>query len=231
MARSIVAKVLVLLVAVIPFGVLAESADTSTHLSNMQIQYVETRPSAEEKGTPRGNIRELFKKFEAPDGNKAAATGNAESDIQMAEKVAFENGYFDMPVPLFDAIVGNLAAYQVASAPLYISAVRLKEQGEALKSEIGNKFQPLAAKADFTLSLMPYRVAYQDANNSVIWIGVLLWDVKAGRNIWTYYISVPFGAARKGFSVADGNRVASILTDEMAKKGWLTAAKTIGDDK
>jgi hypothetical protein len=225
MAKSFVAKVLMFFAAVFPLWVQAESVDTSTHLSNVQIQYVETRPSAEEKGTPRGKARAIFKQFESGVDNTIRSVGNTESDIQMAENIAFENGYFEMPIPLFDALVNGFAAYQVTSAPLYVSAARTKEQGQALKSEIEKKFTPLVTKADFTLTLMPYRVAYQDANNSVIKIGVLLWDAKAGETIWVYYINVPFGTARKGFKEADGKRMASLLIDEMVNKGWLVALK------
>lgn len=224
MKKLTVAKIFALSVFSLPLSSQADPSGPSPHLSNVQIQYVETLPSAEEKGTPRGNVRELFKKFEpkASDDKGTDQSSSSESSIKAAEKIAFENGYFDMPVPLFEALVRSFATYHIVAAPTFLSAVRNKDEVAKVKVELESKFKPLATPADFTMSLLPYRVAYQDANNAVIWIGILMWDAKASKNIWTYYVSVPFGTTRKGFGEAEGNRVATLLTNEMVKRGWIT---------
>lgn len=225
MKLSVIAKFFTLSVVLFPLYVMAEPTEPQLQLSNVQIQYVETKPSAEEKGTPRGKARELFKKFEPKisDDHSADLSNNTEVAIQAAEKVAFENGYLDMPIPLFDALVRCFASYQVSSAPIFYSALRSKEEVEKIKNDLAVNLKPLPASADFTLSIMPYRVAYQDADNAVIWIGVLLWDQKLKKNVWTYFVSVPFGPSRKGFSEVEANRIAALLSGEMVKRGWITA--------
>ena len=225
--KPTVAKIFALSVLCFPLSSQADPSDAVPQLSNVQIQYVETLPSVEEKGTPRGNIREAFKRFEpkAGDDKSVDQSNNSELSIKAAEKVAFENGYFEMPLPLFEALVRSFATYQIAAAPTFLSAVRTKDEVAKMRGDLAVKLKPLATPADFTMSLLPYRVAYQDADNAVIWIGVLMWDAKASKNIWTYYVSVPFGTGRKGFSAADGDRVASVLTAEMVRRGWITVGK------
>jgi len=203
-----------------------ETAVKTRQLSNVQILYVETHPAAEETGTPRGRVRELFKQFEPKsDGEKVAEIlSTTDSTSQMAEKIAFENGYLDMPLPMYESLIHNFSSYNVLSAPTFFSVVRPRDQIEKIKTELAKKALALD-KADYTLTLMPYRVSLQDAGNVVVWIGVLLYDTKVNQNIWTHYISVPFGTGRKGFNEADGSRISSLLMDQLLKKGWITAEK------
>lgn len=221
MFRSSFTKVLALPLFLIPFLAHAESAAPAPQLSNVQIQYVETQLSAEEKGTPRGNIRGLFKKFE-PEGKGMLAV--SEADVLAAEKVAMENGYLNIPAPLIEGMSRALATYQVASSAKFVSGLRTPEKASESESEINGRLKPSFTQADFVMSVMPYRVEYKDAGDAVVRVGVLLWDVKASRNIWTYYVSIPFSAGQQGFGAAEGDRVASILTGEMVKRGWLQAA-------
>lgn len=201
----------------------AEETENTRQLSNVQILYVETQPAAEETGTPRGKVRELFKRFEpTSDGEKIAETlSMTDSTNQKAEKIVFDNGYLDVPQPTYESLIRNFSSYHVRSIPTFFSLARPKDQIENIKTELAKKYPAALEKVDYTLTLMPYRVSLQDTDDAVVWIGVLLYDTKINQNIWTHYISIPFGKGRKGFNEADGDRVASLLINEFLKKGWL----------
>lgn len=227
MKNKLYACIVIIVIALVPAIAKAEEPISTRQLSNIEILYLEIQPGADEAGTPRGKVRDVFKKFEPTSVQDRVAESLSMTDEsrQATEKIVLDNGYLDIPLPLYGALVKGFASYHVASSPTFFSLMRPKNQADSLKEALSKQFPPLAEKSDYILMLMPYRVSAQGAGNAVLWIGVNLNEKKTNNYIWTHYITVPFGIDRKGFSEADGERLASILIGQLVKKGWLTAEK------
>lgn len=218
------------LLAIFPMTATAEDVVKNRKLNNVEIFYMETQPTAKEEGTARGKYREIFRKFESisEEEKKADAAGGDLSSYE-AEKIVYANGYLDMPLPLFSALMHAFSQRHVLAAPVFYSAIRNKNEVEKIGKELGEKYSPLPGGGDYTLLLMPYRVSFRGVNDAVLMIGVNIRGKKINDSFGTQYLSVPFGATRSGFAEADGERIASILIKDFEKNGWITVENKNGD--
>jgi len=194
----------------------AASGIEGTHtLANMDILYMEARPNASDKGTERGKLREIYKRVDP------VADTLSESESRQAEKLAFENGFLEMPHPLYDALIQALAAYHVKVNPDFFSSLRSTEQTGRIRKQLASKYARSAGKADFVLSLLPYQATLTDPEHSVVWIGVWLKDQHTNTSN-VYYVTVPFSKDRHGFNEADGKRTAAIVIRWLREKGVIS---------
>lgn len=209
--------------ASLPAG--AGEAAPARQLTSLEIVYVETHPADDEAGTPRGKARSIFKKFEPrPEGEKLVETlSMSEAGNKLAEKIAFENGYLDIPLPMYEALIRSLATYHVRTKPTFVSVARGKDQVQDIQSELAKKYPSSSEKTDFSLTLLPYRASRDGGADVTVWIGAIIFESKTNQPVWTYYVTVPFGPKRRGFNAEDGGRMAAVLINELLKEGLLKA--------
>jgi hypothetical protein len=144
------------------------------------------------------------------------------AERKQADNLALENGFLDMPHPLYDALIRQLARHQVNAYPTFYSSVRSTEQTEKLRKQLAGKYRTHSADADYVLSLLPYQATLKDARHSVVWIGVLLHNRRTN-NSSLHYLKVPFDSDRHhGFDRGDGERIASSLVAWMAEQGLIS---------
>lgn len=204
-------------IIVIPFAGYASGLDEGTHqLSNIDIHYIEARPNSGGDDAQRDRMRRIYRQFDQ------AAAGQDERAKKQAEKLALENGYLDIPHPLYDALIQQLSNYNVSAYPTFYSSVRSSEQAEKLRRQLAGKYHYHAGNADYVLSLLPYQATLKDKNHSVVWIGVWLRNRRTNTsNI--YYVTVPFDKGRHhGFDRNDGKRLAATLVSWLVEQGVLT---------